>query len=665
MSLPSSLARTVPATTSSPPRHRPDAARLRRGHEAWDRGRKLARQGQHEQAIPCFLEAVSCDPQDSLYWLNLSHSEKALRLVDDAITHAERALSLDPSSRVTCIHLADLLRSEFRMAEVLQALDRLDTQIERDASWYLLQGLAHYGLHDTERAAAALLQAMARVGDEPDIREKATQQLGHCLMSERRHDEAAICYRMLVDADTRYLGSALYAAYCAAWSCDWSALDEDLQRLQEGIAQIHAMGPGTRSPLSPFCLIPLVDDPVLSRWMAEISVDPVHPGAPSGTRPIPRVEGRIRLGMLSADFKHHATTILLAEVLEHLDRDRFELYLYSTRREESSELGHRVKQAATVWRDVHDWSSDKVATQMVKDRIGILFDLKGFTAGARLDILARRPAPLQVAWLGYPGTTGASYIDYIVGDPVVTPLEHQAHFSEHIAQMPHCYQPNDSRRSQPAPRTRTECGLPEEAFVFASFNQSYKIHPEIFKAWCDILLQTPGSVLWLLVPQETVQQRLRQAAIDCGIEPDRLHFAPFLNTEEHRARLPVIDLFLDSYPCSGHTTASDALWAGVPVLTLIGQAFASRVAASLLNTVGLPELICCDIGDYVHRAVRYAQSPDLVQELRKHIEIQRTASPLFDGRRFVADLEPLLLRMAARHDNGLPPTALAAQPSTR
>ena len=208
--------------------------------------------------------------------------------------------------------------------------------------------------------------------------------------------------------------------------------------------------------------------------------------------------------------------------------------------------------------------------------------------------------------------------------------------------------------------SRKACGLPEDAFVFASYNQSYKIVPEVFEAWCQILAATPGSVLWLLVPQADVQQRLRQAAAGWDISAERLVFAPFVGTETHRARLPNVDLFLDNFPCSGHTTASDALWAGVPVLTLIGQNFASRVAASLLHTAGLPELVCSELTQYVQEAVRYAHDPAALQQLRQRLAQSHTASPLFQGRQFAHDFGALLMRMVARQNMGLPPSPLPA-----
>ncbi|MFM2068368.1 MAG: hypothetical protein RLZZ584_3277, partial [Pseudomonadota bacterium] len=294
------------------------------------------------------------------------------------------------------------------------------------------------------------------------------------------------------------------------------------------------------------------------------------------------------------------------------------------------------------------------------DQIGVLFDLKGFTMGSKMGVLARLPAPIQVAWLGYPGTSGADFIDYIVGDPVVTPIEHQPHFSEQIAQMPHCYQPNDSQRSCPPALGRAACGLPDEAFVFASFNQAYKIVPEVFAAWCRITTSRADAVLWLMVTDAPAQARLRAAAAGHGLAPERLIFAPFMQIDQHRARLPNVDLALDTFPCGGHTTASDALWAGVPVLALQGQGFASRVAASLLTTLGVPELVCHDLDSYMERAIALAGDTAALAALRQRVADARHSSPLFDGRRFARDLQALIERMVERELRGLAPAPLAA-----
>ena len=348
-------------------------------------------------------------------------------------------------------------------------------------------------------------------------------------------------------------------------------------------------------------------------------------------------------------------------MLESIDRDRFELVFYASGPDDRSATRQRVMSSATQVHEVAQWPTDQLAQQIRSDQIGVLLDLKGFTLGTRLDVLARRPAPIQVAWLGYPATTGASFIDYIVGDPVVTPLEAQPYYSESIAQMPYCYQPNDSLRSRPAALTRAECGLPENGLVFAGFNQSYKILPPVFDAWCRILATSDDAVLWLLVPDVDTQARLLQVAAGHGIAPQRLVFAPFVDTEQHRARLPNADLFLDTYPCGGHTTASDALWAGVPVLTMIGDSFASRVAASLLCTLGLPELVCDGLNAYTAQALHYAADRPALAAVRERLAAGRVHSPLFDGRRFARDFEQLLLRMVARQDAGLPPAQLPAE----
>jgi predicted O-linked N-acetylglucosamine transferase (SPINDLY family) len=381
---------------------------------------------------------------------------------------------------------------------------------------------------------------------------------------------------------------------------------------------------------------------------------------------VPRPGGRLRLGLMSSDFHVHATSILMAEFLESVDSDRFELYFYSGGPDDRSELRARVQRTAACWTETADLSSAQLAAKIREDQIGVLLDLKGYTLGARMDVLAYRPAPVQVAWLGFPGTAGAPSLDYFIGDPVTTPMEAQPHFTECIAQMPHCYQPNDSTRTRPVPPTRQQCGLPEDAtFVFASFNMAYKIVPEVFAAWCQILLATPGSVLWLLVQQMPARERLRATAVAHGLDPDRLVFAPFVSGELHRARLPLADLCLDTFPCGGHTTASDALWAGAPVLALMGQSFASRVAASLLHALDLPELVCTDIDQYIQSAVTLARDPAAFQAIRARLEAARTRSPLFDGRRFAADFERLVLRMVARQDAGLPPMPLAAEPENR
>jgi predicted O-linked N-acetylglucosamine transferase (SPINDLY family) len=650
-----------PVSAAPPLRH----GAAQRAHDAWQRGVNLRKAGRLPAARDCFAEATRRAPGDALYWLNLARCEQLLSRPDQATAHAQRAFSLDRRSLVACNLLAELMRDALRAGESLQALDQLDPAVERDAQWHLLRGCALLAEHQPDAAAHAFTEVLALPGTDFKLHCQALTQLGNALSNLKRHQEASRCHRMVLKVDPLALGNALYAAHYSSWCCDWPQLADDLARLDSCIAALQLLPPSVeRKRLPPFALVGLSDDPQLMRWLAEQDRAGwgVGPGRSPvrSIAPVPRPGGKLRIGLLSADFHHHATSFLLAEMLESIDRDRFELVFYASGPDDRSPTRQRVLASAHQVHEVAEWSDDGLAAQIRRDQVAVLLDLKGFTLGTRLDAMAQRPAPIQVAWLGYPATTGADFIDYLIGDTVVTPLDAQAHYSERIAQMPHCYQPNDSQRSRPAALSRADCGLPEHRLVLASFNQSYKIMPPVFEAWCRILAASDGAVLWLLVPAADTQARLLQVAAGHGIAPQRLVFAPFLAIEQHRARLPNADLFLDTYPCGGHTTASDALWAGVPVLTLIGDTFASRVAASLLCTLGLPELVCDGLNAYIDQALHYAADRPALAALRERLEVGRAQSPLFDGRHFARDFEQLLLRMVARQDAGLPPAPLPA-----
>lgn len=647
------------ATASS--RRKPDRALAQRLQA---RGRELMRKGQFGPAQAQFAQAVRADPRLQLGWLLLAQCDHRLRQNDAAIEHLRQAFHLDRGDAQVCQLLADCLLEAHRHAEVIAALQELSPQVERSAHWHLAKARAHLALQDFKGTVHECSAALGKAGADAALRHQALQGLGHGLMKCDGHVEAAWCYRMLLDANPLDFGAALSAAHASSWACDWAGLASDFDRLGQCIAQVESSGLAPVTGRSPFALITLTDDPALLRWAATHTYREQCAGLATvphdPARAVPRPGGKVRIGLLSSDFHVHATSILIAECVEGMDPERFELYFYSGGQDDRSALRARIQRTATCWVETADLSTAQLVQRIRDDQIGVLLDMKGYTLGARMDVLVHRPAPLQVSWLGYPGTTGADCLDYVVGDPVLTPLSAQPHFSECIAQMPHCYQPNDSTRTRPQPLSRAECGLPEDATVFASFNMAYKIVPEVFEAWCRILLATPGSVLWLIVEQAPARERLQAAARQHGVDPQRLVFAPFLVPEKHRARLPLADLCLDTFPCGGHTTASDALWAGVPVLALMGESFASRVAGSLLQAVGLPELACRDIDAYMQTAVTLARDPAALHAVRTRLEEGRRQSPLFDGRRFAADFGRLLLRMVARQDSGLPPTPLAS-----
>jgi predicted O-linked N-acetylglucosamine transferase (SPINDLY family) len=347
-------------------------------------------------------------------------------------------------------------------------------------------------------------------------------------------------------------------------------------------------------------------------------------------------------------------------MFESHDRSRFEVFLYSTGKDDGSEMRSRIRSAAEHFIDCSRTRAADLAKRVRDDEIDILVDLKGYTYDSMPELFAYRSAPVQVAYLGFPGTSGANFIDYMIGDRWVTPLEDSAHFSEKIAQLPNCYQCNDGSRPLPVTPDRRSQGLPDDAVVLCGFNQPYKISPDVFDVWCRLLHRIPESVLWLLEWHPQAPPALRREAEARGIDPQRLVFAPSVLQKDHLDRIGCADLFLDTWPCNGHTTASDMLWAGVPVVTFSGKTFASRVAGSLLQAVGVTETICSSVEDYEAKAFALAADPVQRRDIRDRIMAARLESTLFDGGLITRDIESLYERMWQRAVDGLPADHLPA-----
>ena len=638
------------------------------GYKPWLRGVALAREGRYAEAASALERAIHKEPRTSLYWLNLASVRRRQRRFDDALRCARRAFDLDSRSVPACQMLVELLRSGNRHAQALEALNALHPDAERDSQHELLEGALHMALGDWPAAALAFLKVL---GGQPEHVE-AYQQLGFALANLSRHAEAAECFRTITLLEPDQLGAAIYSAHYAAWACDWAGVAADEERLARAV-QLQG-GAATAAGLSPFCLLSLNDDAAMHRRAAGLAAAHLAREARSGhfsgawTWPAPgpqgypavRAQSRCRIGFVSADFRTHATSMLLVQTLERLDRSRFEVFLYSHGRNDASALRRRLVGGVDGFVECAEMSNAEQAQRIRDDGVAILVDLSGFTASSRLGVFALRPAPIQVLWLAYPSTTGSDFIDYVIGDPVLTPLAHAEDFSEKIAQLPLCYEPTDELREHPETSTRAAAGLPEGAFVYACFNQSYKLTEPVFARWCRILQRVPGSVLWLLVPQPGIQATLRAQAVARGIAPERMIFAPFVPPTEHLARLPLADLFLDTFPYGAHTTCSDALWMGLPVLTQVGRSFSARVAASLLAAVGLPELAVASEHDYEELAVRFASDAPARAAIRSHLHDNRLALPLFDNARFSAELGGLFGRMVERWGAGLPPAPLPA-----
>lgn len=424
--------------------------------------------------------------------------------------------------------------------------------------------------------------------------------------------------------------------------CDWpavAAMVDEFKRLdrEQPVERWGARLLPFESQLLPF-------SPELQLRLARFHAGrwPAAPRRPArGAR-----DGRLRIGYVSADFHDHATAHLTRGLYGLHDRSRFSVHAYSLGTDDGSDYRRRIERDCDSFLDASGESDAALAQRIADDGIDILVDMKVHTGGARPGVFALRPAPVQINYLGYPGTSGAQYLDYLIGDSVLVPQGAEQYYSEAIARMPASYQATDN--AQPiaaACPPRADFGLPDGAFVFCCFNQLYKIEPAIFAAWMDILRAVPGSVLWLQAGQDLAMQRLRAAATVAGVAPERLVFAAYAAKPEHLARHRHADLFLDTHDVNAHTTATDALWAGLPVLTWPGETFASRVAASVVSAAGLPELVMPTLAAYRETAIRYATDTAALAALKDRLARQRLSCPLFDTQAYVRALEQAYARM--------------------
>jgi predicted O-linked N-acetylglucosamine transferase (SPINDLY family) len=431
--------------------------------------------------------------------------------------------------------------------------------------------------------------------------------------------------------------------------CDWNKFEDKVNGLLVKIRR------NQKASMS-FCTLALTDALTTHFQAAYIWYEDTCPFSPA-LGPISKVapKEKIRVGYYSADFHNHATACLVAELFERHDKARFEVIGFSFGPVAQDALRQRLIPAFSEFIDVRLQSDKEIATLSRTMGIDIAIDLKGYTTDSRPGIFSYRAAPIQISYLGYPGTMAAEYIDYLIADPTLVPVESQKYYSEKIIYLPDSYQVNDRQRViADTVYTRDALGLPQEGFVFCCFNNNYKITPPTFDGWMRILHAVPGSVLWLLEGNATAAVNLRKEAQARGIDPQRLVFAKRMDLPEHLARHRAADLFIDTLPCNAHTTASDALWAGLPVLTCMGESFASRVAGSLLNAIGMPELVTTTQADYEALAIDLALNPAKLAALKAKLEKNRLTTPLFDTPRFTKHLEAAYAQVCQRYRDDLP-----------
>jgi protein O-GlcNAc transferase len=569
------------------------------------------------EALAASTRACKLAPDAAHAWLGRGNALHDIHDDEGAIASYRRALSLTPSAEAW-LGLGAVLHSQKKNDEALQALDEaLALQAQNATVW---------------ANRAQTLFALKRLPDAINSLERS----------------------LALDADQALLPGTLL--YFRQHACDWAGFDEARAQL---CAAIESGSPAA----DPFCVLALPASAALHRQCATQYARHLHlrQQRPDPAQRVSRA--RIRIGYFSADFHNHATAWLMARIFELHDRERFEVFAFSFGPQTGDAMQRRLSAAFEHFEDVSALPDAALAAHSRTLGIDIAVDLKGYTTDSRPGIFAQRAAPIQVSYLGYPGSMGVDFIDYLIADAVVIPPGSEADYAEKIIRMPYSYQANDALR-EIAPETpaRVALGLPEDGFVFCCFNNSYKITPDVFAIWMRLLGEVPSSVLWLLADNPAAVANLRAEALRAGINPLRLVFAPRCGMPEHLARQRQADLFLDTFHYNAHTTASDALWAGLPVLTCAGQNFPARVAASLLHATGLDALVANSPAHYAALALELAHTPARLQALRAQLRANAGALPLFDSERFTRHLESAFIRIRQAHTDGLAPAAFDVMP---
>lgn len=679
-----------------------------------NRGLALKQLNLPDAALASFDQALALDGNNAIAHYSRAETCKELGLTDEALSSYDKAIALNPGFWQACFRRGALLQQGARLdaaiasydqtlrikpdhaealanraftlsslgrhAEALADYDRAAAMRPDHAPLYLHRGNV---LKELNRLDAALTSYDQAIAIKPDYAEASAnrgivlQQLGRAEEALRSFDHAiavkpdyaeayfnrAYLLRMMKRLDAAAADYKIAAALApgidflhgarletSLQACDWSEFDALVGQITAGIENDQRAS-------HPFTLLALVDSARLQHKAARIWVRHACPADGSlgqiGRRPR---RGKLRIGYFSADFRDHPISYLLAELIETHDRSQFDVIAFAFGPATEDDSRRRLVCAFDSFIEVQDKSDLETASLARSLDVDIAVDLGGYTHNSRTNIFALRAAPLQVSYLGYLGTMGASYMDYIVADRTLITPGSEPHFAEKVIYLPESYQVNDrKRRIADKMFTRRELGLPASGFVFCCFNGSYKILPATFAGWMRILKRVPGSVLLLLAGNSSVESNLRAYAAQKGVDPQRLVFGEQLARPAYLARYRAAGLFLDTLPYNAGTTASDALWTGLPVLTLAGEAFASRVAASLLNAIGLPELVTTTQQQYEELAVELALNPERLARIRAKLAENRPTSPLFDTPRFTRNLEAAYLEIYDRYHSGLPP----------
>jgi protein O-GlcNAc transferase len=619
---------------------------------AFQRAVAFHQAGRLPEAEQIYRQILKAEPRhfDSQFMLGVIYSQRGHHA--EALRHIDLALKINPKSAAAHNSRGVALGKLKRPVEALASFDRAIALTPDHAEAHSNRGNA---LRELGRLEEALSSCDRAVALKPDHAE-AFNNRGNVLIGLKRQADAIASFERALEINPDFAYARGLRLLTKMQLCDWRSYAADIAQVTEGVRA------GKRVS-TPWAVLGQCDGPDDQLLCAQIWVRDKYPATPPIYRGERYRHEKIRVAYLSADFRRHPTADLTARLFELHDRARFEIFGISFGPDDRSEMRARLAGSFDRFHDVAARDDREIAGLMRRLEVDIAVDLMGHTFDSRLGILAARPAPIQVAYLGYPGTTGAPFIDYLIADPVVLPFERQKFCAEKIVHLPDSYQVNDSTKViAPITPSRAQAGLPADGVVFCSFNQNFKITPPVFDIWMRLVGQVEGSVLWLLSGEDGANANLCNAAQARGVDAARLKFAPRLELAEHLARLRLADLFLDTSPVNAHTGASDALWAGVPVLTCAGNAFAGRVGASLLMALGLPELITDSLADYEALALALARDPPRLAAARRKLADRRTTYPLFDTDRSRRHLEAAYSTMWNIHRRGESPRSFNVEP---
>ena len=662
----------------------------------FDHAVKLQADGHIRESLACYRQALEHSPDMAEACYNMGVIYFRQKAWAQSIAQFKKALDLKPNFVDAAFNLGAALQAGKEYRKAIAILRMTLDMAPGMAQAHYLQGMCHMALGAPRQAADAFRQAIGR--DPADARHWFYMAEAHIALNEM--DASLTCYlkaialrpnwmaahynlavalramdriedaihraKIATHIDPHYVKVYPLLFLLAQHACDWDLAETTSRRLDEIAAQELARGMQSTEP--PLTNIRRrwdlrINSDVARSWSRHIALN-TPPGPPGqAVYHIAEPSDRIRVGYLSSDYKDHAVAYQIRGLFEHHDRSKFEIFGYACNPDDGTAYRQRLARACDHFRDVHALDNRSIVRQIRADGIHILVDMAGHSKDNRLAVAAARPAPVQVSYLGFLGTTGADFMDYVLADSIVVPMEHAAYFTEKIVHLPHCYQANDDQMPiSGQPQNRKQWGLAEQSFVYCSFNQPYKIDRNLFSVWMQILKRVEHGVLWLVERGESAGINLRRAAEQAGVDPARLIFTGFVPLDQNLARLQMADLVLDTLIYNGGATTANALWAGVPVLSVLGRHWVSRMSASALHAVGLPELIAKDSDQYRDMAVELALNPRKLDHFRQRLQTRRTLSPLFNTSQFTRHVESAYCHMWDRYGRGQAPASFRVEP---